>query len=128
MDSLKPEVPYGRRLIPTLIDEIAQNNPRKVFASIPRSFDLSEGYVDVTYDTLSKAINRAAAFLDGKFGKSTTSEILAYLGLFDIRYFVLICAACKTGYQVSHSVRALTEADIHQSCSSLHHETASKDS
>ncbi|KAF8857823.1 acetyl-CoA synthetase-like protein [Acephala macrosclerotiorum] len=100
MGSLKPEVPYGRRLIPTLVDEIAQNDPSKVFASIPKSFDLKEGYVYVTYDKLSRAINRAAAFLEGKFGKSTTFETLAYLGPFDIRYFVLICSACRVGYKL----------------------------
>jgi hypothetical protein len=108
MGSLKPEVPYGRRLIPPLIDNIARDNPNKVFASIPKSFDLTEGYIDVTYDAFSRAINRAAAFLEDRFGKSTSFETLAYLGPLDIRYFVLICAVCKVGYKVSHSMRCST--------------------
>lgn len=102
MGSVKANVPYGHRLVPVLIDEIATESPEKVFASIPKSVRLQEGYTDVTYRDFSRAIDRAAAFLDDTFGKSGNFETLAYLGPVDLRYFILICAASKIGYKVNH--------------------------
>ncbi len=104
MGSLQAELPYGRRLVPTYIDGIAEQNPGKVFACIPKSFDLEEGYVDVTYGAFSRAINRTAAFLEDRFGKGISFETLAYLGPFDIRYFILACAVCKVGYKVGEMI------------------------
>ncbi|KUJ07624.1 acetyl-CoA synthetase-like protein [Mollisia scopiformis] len=100
MSSSNTIVPYGRRLVPVVIDEIAQNDPERVFASIPKTTDLSEGYVDVTYDAFSRAINRAATFLERTFGRSGSFETLAYLGPFDVRYYILACGASKVGYKL----------------------------
>ncbi|KAI9743751.1 MAG: hypothetical protein M4579_007715, partial [Chaenotheca gracillima] len=35
---------YGRRLIPTVIDEISVNDPDKVFALIPRTMKTKDGF------------------------------------------------------------------------------------
>lgn len=100
MESMK-NVPHGHRLVPKLIDEIAIEAPEKVFASLPKSATLEDGYIDITYQDLSRAINRAAIFLDENFSRSASFETLAYLGPFDLRYTIFVCAAPKIGYKAS---------------------------
>lgn len=107
MGTIRTNVPHGYRLVPAMIDEIATEGLERVFASIPESSKLGEGYTDVTYGEFSRAIDRAAVFLDQIFGKSSTFETLAYLGPFDLRYIILPCAASKVGYKVSHFVVTL---------------------
>ena len=71
---------YGRRLIPTLVDEMAASNPDHVYASIPRNQDFSGGFDDVTSRNLARAVNRAAFWIEHNLGKSIDFETIAYLG------------------------------------------------
>lgn len=101
-----PAPEYGRRLIPNVIDERARQEPTKLFAAIPRSKDLADGYVDVTYASLANAVNRASWWLYESMGHVDTSEVFAYLGPNDLRYPIFLTAAIKCGYRVSlHSRR-----------------------
>lgn len=52
MDSTN-KVPYGKRLVPVLIDEIAARDPDRVCFSFPRSTDLKDGFVDMKFQTVS---------------------------------------------------------------------------
>jgi acyl-coenzyme A synthetase/AMP-(fatty) acid ligase len=103
MGSITPDsTPYGRRLIPPLIDEIAEHDPDRVFACIPKTTDLKDGFQDVTFADFARAINRAAGWIEKTLGQSHDGkfETLAYMGPFDLRYYVMIVAACKLGYKV----------------------------
>ena len=71
---------YGRRLIPTLVDELAASNPDHVYASIPRNQDFTGVFDDVTYRTLARAVDRAAFWIESKVGRSVDFETIAYLG------------------------------------------------
>lgn len=71
---------YGRRLIPTLVDEMAASTPNRVYASIPRNQDFTGGFDDVTFRILARAVNRAAFWIENKLGKSAHFETIAYLG------------------------------------------------
>lgn len=71
---------YGRRLIPTLVDEMAAFTPDHVYASIPRHQDFTGGFENVTSRKLARAVNRAAFWIDEKIGKSAKFETIAYLG------------------------------------------------
>lgn len=95
---------YGHRLISQLIDDRAKTNPQRSVWSIPRSLNLADGFRDVCYGQVARAINRAAWWIDGNVGKSTTFETLAYMGPPDLRYAILTVAAQKTG----HTVRDLS--------------------
>ncbi|KAK1252094.1 hypothetical protein MKX08_003281 [Trichoderma sp. CBMAI-0020] len=94
------EPEYGRRLIPNIIDERAESDPTKAFASIPRSKDLADGFVDITYALVANAINRASWWLSHSMGNIETSEVFAYLGPNDLRYPILLVATMKCGYQM----------------------------
>ncbi|KAH0843148.1 hypothetical protein AYO21_03438 [Fonsecaea monophora] len=93
----------GRRLFPVAIDDIAENDPARTWASVPLSSNLSRGFRDVSFRTFANAINRAAWFIQTTFGRSTNSPTLAYMGKSDMRYHVLAMAAAKTGYQILFS-------------------------
>ena len=85
---------YGQRLIPKLLDELAETTPDRVFALIPRSAQYADGLQDVTISTFARAVNRAAFWIDSNIGKGTDFETIAYIGpcqcfLFTIKSLVL---------------------------------------
>jgi hypothetical protein len=94
-------VPYGRRLLPVLVEEL---DPERLFAHVPRSTHLQDGFIDVTCRSFARAINRAAGWLEDTFGKSLSFQTLAYFGPSDIRYCIFLLAAAKVGYKVSKCI------------------------
>jgi len=99
------QIPYGQRLMPVVIDELSEKQPEKIFAIIPRTLDLDDGFVNVTYRDFANAINRMAEWLEEKMGRSSSFETLAYMGPFDLGYFVMLLAACKVGFKVSNAMK-----------------------
>lgn len=93
---------YGKRLIVSLIDQCAADEPEKLYASVPRNEeDLSQGFKDITYAQLANAINHASWWLDSALGKSNGSfEPFAYVGPKDLMYSILAVAAAKVGRRV----------------------------
>jgi acyl-coenzyme A synthetase/AMP-(fatty) acid ligase len=93
----------GRRLIPQLVDEIAFTDPERVFASVPKSSNLDDGYQDVSYNAFARAVNRCAWFLEKELGRSQDQTTLFYIGPLDLRYLVIILGAVKTGHLVYYT-------------------------
>lgn len=91
---------YGRRLIPVLIDEAAQEKPNDIFAFIARNLKTEEGFQTVTYRQFANAINSCAWWLEAKVGTSNGFETLAYFGRSSLLSCVIMIAAIKTGHQV----------------------------
>ena len=89
--------------IPTILDKGAEATPQKTIYSIAKTLNPADGSTDVTYKEMADAVNRAAWWLESRFGKSETFETLAYLAPADIRYSIFVIAAAKVGYQVSFS-------------------------
>ena len=84
-----------------MIDYYAVDSPDKVYASIPRSQDICEGFRDVTYKQLANAIDHAAWWLDDQLGEFNSSfETFAYSGKKDLMYPILAVAAAKVGRTV----------------------------
>lgn len=96
--------PYGRRLLPCVLDDEAALNPERVFAIIPRSDDLSQGFNDVTFAQMANAVNYLADRLQALFGPKPEHhfETLTYIGVSDLRYNVVFYAAVKAGYKVRY--------------------------
>ncbi|KAH7403880.1 hypothetical protein BKA64DRAFT_462232 [Cadophora sp. MPI-SDFR-AT-0126] len=94
-------IPHGRRLIPTTIDQLALTSPSKLFACIPKTSTLSDGYRDVTYRDLARGIDRAAAWIEERFGVEGEGLFgtLAYVGVSDLRYFFFMVGAGKVGFK-----------------------------
>lgn len=94
---------YGSRLLPQVLDDLARSKPQRIFASIPKTFELKDGFRDVTVLQVSRSVNRLAWWIEANIGKSLTFETIAYLGLPDLRYAILFLAAVKCGYKVSQA-------------------------
>jgi hypothetical protein len=103
MSSSQTNVPFGQRLLLPLLEQIAETEPQRIYASIPKTQNFNGGYRDVTYHELYGAVNRAAAWLEDTFHRSSTFETLAYIGPSDIKYFILVLAAPYVGYKVGFS-------------------------
>lgn len=87
-------------MIPQIVDELANTDPTRIYASFPRSTNVSDGFRDVTFRELAQAADAASWWLERKIGRSDSSETLAYMGLSDIRYTVVFLAAVKCGFKI----------------------------
>ncbi len=92
---------YGRRLVPQVLDELATTNPERVYAAIPETTDVKNGYRDVTVADLARCVDFMARWIEEKFGRSNSFETLTYIGLSDLKGIAALLAAIKTGYKAS---------------------------
>ncbi|KAI9874581.1 MAG: hypothetical protein M1830_009591 [Pleopsidium flavum] len=99
------ESPYGARLLPQVADEIAKFDPYRIYASVPHSADVTEGFREVNFLELAHAVNHIAWWLHQEFGRSNDFETLAYMGISDTRYTVIFLAAVKCGYKRTELTR-----------------------
>jgi len=93
--------PIGERLLPHVVDAHAKFDPGRVWASIARSRDLSQGFRDVTFQELAQAVNNLAWSIDDQIGPGKDFETIALVGVFDVRYAIFLFASIKCGYTVS---------------------------
>lgn len=92
---------YCKKLLPVAIDEIAEAEPDRPWASLPHDdWDLAQGFEDVSFASFANAINKVAHAIEASFGPSSNFETFAYLGVPDVRYYIVQVAAIKTGYKV----------------------------
>ena len=125
MNSHSTREEYGRRLMPKTLDAIAKHQPHRVFAAIPRTDNLAQGFVDITFEQVANAINFLAFRLRERFGTSQKGqETFTYFGVPDIRYIIVFFASVKCGYKVKHG-KPNTRVMIHivNRCSCLLRET-----
>ncbi|KAI0837983.1 acetyl-CoA synthetase-like protein [Hypoxylon sp. FL0890] len=92
--------PYGRRLLPCVLDELARAEPQRLFAAIPKSADISEGFRDITVADVARCVDFMAAWIEGQFGRSEVFETVSYIGIPDLRGVVVFYAAVKCGYKL----------------------------
>lgn len=97
------EPPYGSRLILQVVDALVKSDPDRIYATIPLSSDLSQGFRDVTMLQVSQAVNKCAYWLENTIARTTVFETLSYTGPSDLRYAIIFLAAVKCGYKVSRS-------------------------
>ncbi|KAJ9664384.1 hypothetical protein H2198_000313 [Neophaeococcomyces mojaviensis] len=91
---------YGERLLTTVVDELAVEEPYKIFASVPKTLTVEDGFQDVTYQQLAKAINRAAWWLKTNIDKRHEFETIGYTGPNDLRYCFFTLGAVKAGFKL----------------------------
>ena len=71
---------YGQRPLPSLMDKIAEEDPERVFASIPLSSDPQDGFRELTFSTFARSINRCAWWTEQSLGKAQQCETISYIG------------------------------------------------
>ncbi|KAF2971406.1 hypothetical protein GQX73_g2137 [Xylaria multiplex] len=92
---------YGRRLLPHIIDEVASKDPNREILLTARSSDPKDGWAPITFGDYANAINRCAQEIVDRYGRALggTFPTIAYIGPQDARYFIVVIAAIKAGYQ-----------------------------
>ena len=104
----------GRRLVPNVIDDIAKSAPDRAYCLYAKSNHVTDGFALVTYSQLANAINCVSSWVKNILGTSQSFETIAYLGLPDLRYVLIILAAQKNGFKaLLPSPRNSSEATIH---------------
>ena len=99
---MAPVIAHGERLIVSLIDSYARDDPKRPWVSVPiDDEDLSKGFRDINFAQFANAINHAARWLDCTLGRCEDGfEAFAYTGPKDLRYPILTMATVKVGRQV----------------------------
>ncbi|KAI0008847.1 hypothetical protein F4779DRAFT_418501 [Xylariaceae sp. FL0662B] len=113
MASVLPEE-TGRRLLPTLVEEIAQSDPHRVLYSVANTRDPSEGFRDISARDFSRAVDRCSWYIENNLGRAQENfPTLTYMGPQDVVYAILVLAAVKTGYKVLfNSLRNTLDAHL----------------
>ena len=108
---------YGRRLIPMVLDRLADTDPGMVYAAIPKTANVKDGYRDVSIADFARCVDFMAQWIEDKFGRSNNFETITYIGLSDLRGPATFLAAIKTGYKVCTQLAFDSElADIDSFC------------
>ncbi|APA11657.1 hypothetical protein sscle_08g064270 [Sclerotinia sclerotiorum 1980 UF-70] len=96
------EVPSdcGKRLAAHYIHQVAIDDPHRICISIPLTFEPRDGFEDITFCQLDKAIDVASIWVEEKIGIGKDYESIAYIGPHDLRYILLMIAAIKTGHKL----------------------------
>ena len=92
-----PDVQHGNRILLSVVEQLAEEEPAGVWASIPIDVnDVSKGYKDLTFSQLNNAACRAALWLRDHLPESPQPfQSFAYVGPSDIRYAAFAIAAGK---------------------------------
>jgi len=92
---------YGKRLLPVELDRIVEENPSRVFASVPITSDVNDGFRELSFLEIANGVNGFAYLLEKMYGCSKNFETLTYIGMPDLRYVIVVLGAMKCGYKVS---------------------------
>jgi thioester reductase-like protein/acyl-CoA synthetase (AMP-forming)/AMP-acid ligase II len=109
-----PSTVLGQRLIPMLVDQLAQSEPDRIIYSVARTHDPSGGFLDVSAQALARAVDRCSWHIEERLGRGENFPTLAYMGPQDALYSIFILAGIKTGYKIFlDSPRNSREAHVH---------------
>ncbi|KAH8819282.1 putative NRPS-like enzyme [Xylogone sp. PMI_703] len=90
----------NNQLLPAVLKSRAQSNPHGNWAQFPVSDSTYEaGLQTATNIEVHNAVNKIAWLLSDTLGPSVGFETIAYIGPFDLRYFIVVIAAIKVGYK-----------------------------
>ncbi|KAK4183556.1 putative peptide synthetase [Podospora australis] len=97
-----------------LVDHLAATKPNDTWVKIPITSAQDVTHWDnITWAQLSNAVNAMAHFITKSFGPARKDEPIAYTGINDIRYPIVILAAIKADYKaVLTSPRNSTEGNL----------------
>ncbi|KAJ4386322.1 hypothetical protein N0V93_009216 [Gnomoniopsis smithogilvyi] len=109
-----PPGDLGRRLLPSVVDDIARSDPSRVLYSMPKTRSPRDGFQDITAVQFSQAVDRCAWYLHKQLGQGAGFPTVLYIGPQDLVYAILILASIKVGYKLLlNSPRNTLEAHVH---------------
>ncbi|KAI0412489.1 hypothetical protein F5X98DRAFT_354643 [Xylaria grammica] len=98
--ALPPALPagVGTRILPALVDEIAESDPDRILYSIPKTTNPSDGFLDISARAFARAVNRCAWYLKEHLGPGHDFPVVTYMGPQDVVYAIIVLACNKAGY------------------------------
>lgn len=103
---------FGERLLHQTLDHISRTTPDRLYAAIPQSADLSDGFRDITFSDVARCSNFVANWIQDNVGRSQNFETLCYIGIPDLRSVAVFFGAVKCGYKVSfRNIFVISEAN-----------------
>ncbi|KAI2634467.1 transferase family protein [Xylaria nigripes] len=97
-DDMVTPTPYGRRLLPQIMDSLAAAEPSRTVFSLATTSGDSLSFLDISARAFTQAVDKTAWWLQGKAGKSASIQPVGYIGPHDLRYVLLTYACVKAGY------------------------------
>ncbi|KAI1269042.1 hypothetical protein F5Y18DRAFT_439609 [Xylariaceae sp. FL1019] len=91
---------HGRRLMPSVLDRIAQDTPNRVFAAVPKTSNVQDGFLDFTFADMARMVNFLAWWLEDHLGRAQNFETVAYIGIADARGPIVFQALVKCGFKI----------------------------
>ncbi|KAI1176020.1 hypothetical protein F4777DRAFT_291528 [Nemania sp. FL0916] len=90
---------YTARLLPSLVDDIAQSDPSRILYSYAKTKNPADGFSDVCAADFARAVDRCSWFINRTLGPGKGFPTLVYLGPQDLNYAIIVLACIKTGYK-----------------------------
>ncbi|KAL8995489.1 MAG: hypothetical protein Q9169_004783 [Polycauliona sp. 2 TL-2023] len=111
--------PYGKRLIPQILDALAAAEPDRIIYTIARLSDSNTDFVHINAGTFAKAVDKTAWWLQGQTNnaqgqKTNTPQVVGYIGPHDIRHILLTYACVKAGCTVSKIYKSAMEPTFYR--------------
>lgn len=88
------------RTLPEVVDTLANQTPHAVWVKTPVPSASSFEWRDVTWSHLRGAVNSLCHWMEKTLGPAKINETVAYSGVNDIRYPIMVMASMKMGYKV----------------------------
>ncbi|TRX87850.1 hypothetical protein FHL15_011268 [Xylaria flabelliformis] len=84
---------YGRRLMPAVLDELARTSPDRLYAAIPKTADVTDGFRDISVADMARCVDFMAQWIENLYGRSQDFETISYIGIPDLRGAAIFQAA-----------------------------------
>ncbi|KAH9883223.1 hypothetical protein F4778DRAFT_56041 [Xylariomycetidae sp. FL2044] len=91
---------YGRRLMTAVLDELAKSTPTRLYAAIPKSADVTEGFRDITVADMARCVDFMAHWIENLYGRSQDFETISFIGIPDLRGAAIFQAVVKCGFKL----------------------------
>ncbi len=91
---------YGHRSLPEALEILAITSPHRLYATVPKASDTSDGFMDISCLEISRSVDFMAHWIDTHLKTSDSFETVSYIGSQDLRSAVIFLAAVKCGFKV----------------------------
>ena len=103
---------HAQRLLPEVLFQLGESSPNRLYATIPYSSTLADGFREVTFGRAAATVKSLREWISDTVGSpSENFETLAYLGIPDLRGAFIFLAAVSLGYKVSPSFPTMLSAN-----------------
>jgi acyl-CoA synthetase (AMP-forming)/AMP-acid ligase II len=114
---LKP----SNKLLAAEVDSLAKSDPGRRFGLIPKSNQIEDGFREITFLDLSRAVNATSWWVEKHIGRPNKGETIAYMGNNDVRYILFMLASHKLGYTVCSYLVSVCSLETYQEYRSSFH-------